>query len=130
MSCSDELRSTDHATEWAAGRLTEQRAAHDGRALRRWADVVLRRLPSGPLVLASTSVEGCALAAVVAARRDEPTTWEHLALGRPQPGRDSPVVVVEPLRLGHGTLTTLQRALPGAQVIQGLAATPELVSVA
>ena len=107
-----------------------QRVAREGKALRRWADAVLRRLPPGPVTLVATSVEGCALAAVVAAQRDEPTTWDQLALGRPQPKCKGTVVVVEPLRLGDGLLNTLRRTVPGAEVIQGLAATPELASVA
>lgn len=120
----------DPTTEWFAERIAEQREAHRGSALREWADTILRELPPGPVALLSMSAEGCALSAVVAALRDETTTWEQLALGRPQPQRACALVVVEPVRLGEGLLESLSRLLPDATVIDGFAAMPTLASVA
>jgi hypothetical protein len=130
MSYLDVTGRRDLATAWVADRLVEQRAAHDARLLRTWAEGVLSRLPAGRLTLLSTSVEGCALAAVIGALRADPTTWEQLALGRPQEDRDGAVVVVEVVRLGDGLLEALDALLPGVPVIHDLAATLALVSAA
>jgi hypothetical protein len=131
MSYLDATGRPDVATAWVADRVMEQRAAHDARLLRTWAEGVLGRLPAGRLTLLSTSVEGCALAAVIGALRDEPTTWEQLALGRPQEDRDGGgVVVVEVVRLGDGLLEALDALLPGVPVIHDLAASPALASAA
>jgi hypothetical protein len=76
------------------------------------------------------SVEGCALAAVVASMRKDETTWEQIAVGRPQPEREGTLVVVEPIRLAEGLLESLQQLLPNAFVIEGLTAPTELASAA
>ena len=114
---------TDATTTWFVERVSEQDAAHDGEALRRWSRAVLAELPRGPVDLVATSTEGCALAAVVAALRvDAPTRWRRLAFGR-EDGvpRDSAVVVVEPVELGGGLREAIARELPGAVIICGLA---------
>lgn len=108
-------------TSWFAERLAEQRAAHSGATLNQWASEVLLELPSGPVTLLSLSVEGCALAAVVAASRQDATSWEQLALGRPHRELVGIPVVLEPAQLAEGALRVLERTLPGAVVISGLA---------
>jgi hypothetical protein len=120
----------DTATPWFAGRLSEQVRAHEGWALKNWATAVLQKLPPGRVALLSMSVEGCALAAVVASMRKDETTWEQIAVGRPQPERKRTLVVVEPIRLAEGLLESLQQLLPNAFVIEGLAAPTELASAA
>jgi hypothetical protein len=109
---------------WFATRLEEQRAAHDGHALRRWADVVVDQLPAGPLVLLAASTEGCVLAGVVASMRGAATAWERLDLGQDDaPDLGVRRVVVEPALLAPGLLQVIERRLPDASVIHGLAST-------
>jgi hypothetical protein len=130
MTYSD-LSREDVATPWFVARIDEQRLAHGGRVLREWAEQVQRELPAGPVTLLSMSVEGCAPAAVIAALRRESTTWQQLALGRPQPERDGKTVVIEPVLLADGVLKSLNGLLPYAEVIHGIAsAAPALASVA
>lgn len=113
----------DGTTTWFTERVPEQEAAHDGAALRRWARVVLDALPPGPVELVATSVEGCAVAAVVAAQRGEgPTRWRRLVLGRNDgisPG--FAIIVVEPVQLGTGLHEAIREALPDALILGGLA---------
>jgi hypothetical protein len=106
---------------WFVERLAEQREAHSGATLSQWASKVLLELPRGPVALLSLSVEGCALGAVVAASRLDPTSWEQLALGRPHRELAGTPVVLEPAQLGEAMLQVLERTLPGALVISGLA---------
>jgi hypothetical protein len=115
--------SPDDTTKWFVERLSEQEAAHDGAALRRWARTVLGALPGGPVELVATSVEGCALAAVVAAQREAaPTRWRRLVLGRDErSSTDFAIVVVEPMRLGAGLHQAIAEALPDALVMSGFA---------
>jgi hypothetical protein len=122
MSYVDESQGAGDTTSWFAERLSEQQASHDGVALRRWADAVLPKLPSGPVALVSASVEGCVLSGVVAALRSEPTTWQRLNLGRPEPQGPGIFVVVEPARLSEGVLEFLRRVLPDALVLDAIAA--------
>lgn len=115
---------SDGTTGWFIERLSEQAAAHDGAALRRWSRMVLEALPPGPVILLATSVEGCALAAVVAAQRDEaPTRWDQLVLGRVDAiAADAAIVIVEPAQLGSGLHEAIAEALPHAQILTGFAA--------
>lgn len=114
--------SAGSTTAWFADRLVEQEAAHEGDTLRALADVVLAELPQGPVEVISTSTEGCALAAVVAALRDSaPTRWRQLHVGRDEAPADGyRPVVVEAVELGLGLRTAIEKALPGAVVISGL----------
>jgi hypothetical protein len=131
MSYVDATSRPDPTTAWVAERVVQQRAAHDAHLLRACAEEVLGRLPRGPLTLLSTSVEGCALAAVVGALRPEPTMWEQLALGRrSHPERRGAVAVVEVVRLGDGFLEALEAVLPGVPIIHDLADSPALASAA
>jgi len=120
----------DESSLWTEDRLAEQRAAHDGEALARWAALVLRQLPAGPISLLSLSVEGCALAAVVAASRAEPTTWEHCTLQRPPVKNKGAKVVVEAVRLGKGVREELENYLPDAPILDGFASTQGLSAAA
>jgi hypothetical protein len=132
MAYSD-LSRDDVATPWFAARRDEQRRAHAGDVLRDLAEYVYHRLPTGPVTLLSLSVEGCALAAVVATLRNDDTTWQQFALAGPHPERHGKTVVVEPVLLGSGVLQSLKELLPDADVVHGIAsatAAPALASVA
>lgn len=113
----------DTTTRWFVDRLSEQEAGHDGQVMRAWAQQVLSRLPAGAVHVFATSLEGCALAAVVAAlRTDGPTSWSRLVLGRDV---DRPehraVVVLEPGELGDGLAAVISEVLPGSLVLAGIA---------
>src|SRR4051794_36663044 len=116
-------RSEDGILAWFDDRNQEQRDAHEGDALRRWAELVLPELPEGPLELVALSTEGCALAAVVAALRiDGPTSWRRLNLDRVREvARERALAVVEPVALGEGLRATLAELLPTATVYAGFA---------
>src|SRR4051794_3200163 len=121
----------DEATRWFVDRLGEQEAAHDGHAMRTWARLVLQQLPAGPLELVSTSIEGCALAAVVAALREEGVTrWRHLVLGREGESseRHAPAVVIEAVEIGPGFRAAIEQSLPGAIIISGVGRQPIAVA--
>jgi hypothetical protein len=120
MSYTDEPE-TDPTTTWFASRRREQGLAHNGATLRAFAEVVLAQLPTGPLTLVALSVEGCALAAAVAALRAQTTNWEQISLGRKPANTDLPVVLVEPIELAPGLLTSFKRQLPRASVIHAIA---------
>jgi len=82
----------------------------DGRTLRLAADSVASSLPPGPLVLLSTSPEGAALAAVCAASRRAPTSWQliHLAYPPSVPPMTR-IVMVEPIDPGRGWEAAVRR---------------------
>lgn len=117
---------------WFAERLAEQRSAHTGEALRVWATALMSEMPAGPVELLSTSTEGCALAAVIAALRESaPTRWRRLTLGRPYEATDGfTTVVVEAVELGSGLQAAIARSLPDAKIIAGVAKRPRLDLVA
>jgi len=112
---------------WILGRAAEQRRAHDGSTLADLAAIARDQLPRAPLRLVSFSVEGCALAAVIASQRSssswEQATWD-LVLD------DRPLAVIEPVRLGDGVLEAIGQRWPDAIVIHGLASTPDLTVAA
>ena len=130
MPYTDAVTDQDGVAAWFAERLSEQRAAHQGAVLRTWAEVVLRRLPQGPVALLAMSTEGCALAAVVAARRESKTSWERLSLMRPHPKGQGARVLVEPARLAPGMVEALGELLPEASIIDAVALEPALASAA
>jgi len=76
------------------------------------------------------STEGCALAAVVAARRESKTSWERLSLMRPHPKGQGARVLVEPARLAPGMVEALGELLPEASIIDAVALEPALASAA
>lgn len=90
--------------------------------MRGWAKLVLAELPDGPIELLSTSTEGCALAAVVAATREAgPTRWRRLDLGLNDESTDGyRAVVVEAVELGAGLRAAISAALPDALVMSGI----------
>lgn len=111
------------AEAWLRERLLEQQEAHSGRALRAWAEEVLQVLPSGPLQLFSTSTEGCALAAVIAALRHDETEWQRVDLYRPVRPRDGFAgAVVEAVEVGSGLREAINKAMPGTMLVVGVAA--------
>jgi hypothetical protein len=112
----------DITEEWFAARLDEQREAHEGPALRAWAEALLRELPDGPVDLVSTSDEGCAVAAVVAALHDtSPTRWRRIHLGRATASPDGyTTVVIEAVAVGDGLRASIRRSFPDACIFDGL----------
>lgn len=92
-------------------------ALRDGKALRDAAASVQERLPSGPLVLMSTSPEGTAVAAVCAASRPS-TTWQFLHLACPPAvGEDEHIVFIEPVDPGRGWRAAVRRRYPRATLL-------------
>lgn len=91
---------------------------HDGSALRDAAYEVGGRLPAGRAVLLSTSPEGAAIAAVCAAARRAPTSWQliHLAYPPALEGGQQ-IVVLEPVDPGAAWTVAVRRHYPDALVL-------------
>lgn len=88
------------ADEYEAGTKAME-ALRDGRHLAAAAASLTRRLPPGRLALFSTSPEGAALAAVCAASRRAPTSWQLVHLAYPPQARvGEQVVFVEAIDPG------------------------------
>jgi hypothetical protein len=106
-------------------------ALRDGHALRVAAAQVARRLPAGRLALLATSPEGAALAAVCAASRDAPCSWQLIHLMYPptvSPG--DRVVVVEPIDPGDGWREAVSRHYPDALLVFASAVATRVTAVA
>lgn len=104
-----------------ARRLSRMRTLHDGESLAEAANAILHELPDGPLYLLSTSAEGVALVAVLAALRTEaPTRWERVVFSNPRavPAGYRPVVV-EPEDGGAGWRHAIESRYPGAAFVVG-----------
>lgn len=106
------------ADEYARG-VARMRTFHDGGVMLEAAQSVLAALPPAPVCLLSTSLEGTALAAVVAAiRRDQKTCWERVTFNRPAPvPHGYHAVVVEPEDGGDGWRQALEDRYPGAAFV-------------
>jgi len=111
------LRQRTLADEYAAA--TEAMAAlQDGQALRAAAASLAPRLPTGRLALVSTSSQGAALAAVCAATRAEPTSWQLFNLAYPPQARTGEqAVLVEPVDPGHGWEAAVRRRFGEVEVL-------------
>jgi hypothetical protein len=91
---------------------------YDGLALRDLARTAMRRLPDGPVLLISTSVQGAGLAAACAVLRDEPTRWRKLDLLLPDVEVDADrVVFIETVDPGEGWRDAVQRRFPDAEFV-------------
>lgn len=99
------------------------RRLRDGAALLDAARGVLPHLPTGPLLLLSTSVEGTALAAVCATLRGSgSTTWARVNLVAPQLLDEARhTVFVEPVDPGAGWRSAIEKHYPGADFLSAAA---------
>lgn len=102
-----------------ATRQAEMDRLYDGEVLRDAVIEVLKRLPSGPLTLVSTSVQGAGLVAACAAARAEPTGWRQVNLAHSTIEVSGAVVVVEPVDAGAGWRAAVAARYPGAQILVG-----------
>jgi hypothetical protein len=92
---------------------------HDGGMLSQVVIDVLRRLPSGPVWMVSTSLEGTSIAAACSAlAHDKRIRWDRITLTRPlKAPRGSSVVVIEPSDPGEGWRQMVTRQFPRAKVM-------------
>lgn len=93
-------------------------AFHTGEELVRAAHVLIDRLPPGPLVLVSTTIEGAAIAAVMSALASTRDLSWHLISPSWRPDLpEGQVVVVEPVDAGLGWRSTMESLMPGAEIL-------------
>jgi hypothetical protein len=90
---------------------------HSGEELARTAHSLISRLPPGPVVLVSTTIEGAAIAAVMSAfsaAQDVP--WYLISPSRRAKLPEGHVVLIEPVDAGEGWRRTMETVIPGAEI--------------
>ena len=99
--------------------MSKAETLHEGGQLSRVALDVIKVLPSGPVWMVSTSLEGTSVAAACSALApDRRISWDRVTLTRPiRAPRGASVVVVEPSDPGDGWRQMVKRQLPRAQVL-------------
>jgi hypothetical protein len=103
---------------------------HAGDQLASTADDMAQRLPSGPVTMLSTTIEGAAIAAVCAAQRPA-ASWRMIELSwQPAIITDTPVVFVEPVEPGAAWRDAVERRYPEATVLIATVSTDTLLRAA